>query len=247
MSLKDYNTGNARKLYLIQDFENWEYPDEIVFSSYRYGFENIAISSWLCDKVIQTGANCHLIKNGFDFDYFRCTIPIENKDKYKISMLYHNDIRKGCKYGLEALEIVKRRYPQLQAFLFGYPSRPKWLPDWIVYYQKPNKETHNKIYNECAINLAPSLLEGWGHTEGEAMMCGEAIVCTETLGFREMVKSGENGLPVPIKDYKAIADKIIFLIENDNCRIDIAKNGLISIQSFTWDKSYKKLKGLLLE
>lgn len=208
------------------------------------GFKNIVISSWLGNRVKKSGADYTLIKNGFDFNYFKLTNPIETRNPFHISMLYHWSSRKGCDFGLAALKKLKIKYPQLSATFFGTPNPPEDLPEWIEYCQKPDKDTHNRIYNESAIYLAPSLQEGWGLTVGEAMICGCAIVCTDTLGFKEMVVDGENGLIAPIGNAEALADKMESLLKDDCLRQEIAKRGNASIQQFTWDDSYNKLKKL---
>ncbi len=157
-------------------------------------------------------------------------------------MLYHYQERKGCVYGLKALKIVKERYPQLKAVFFGTPKRPSDLPDWISYYQCPDKETHNRIYNNSAIYLAPSLQEGWGLTVGEAMICGAVPVCTDTLGFHEMVTDGENGFIVPVKDVEKMAKRIILLIENDSLRFKLAHESVKTMSRFSWKESFIKLE-----
>lgn len=243
--LASYPIENSKKLYLIQGFETWSATEEYVYNSYKLGLKNIVISDWLAEKVKSVGADFTIIKNGFDFDYFQLSIPIEEKDKYSISMLYNKAKIKGCKYGLDALEIVRTKYPQLKANLFGVSKRPEGLPEWIMYYQCPDRETHNRIYNQSAIYLAPSLQEGWGLPVGEAMICGSVPVCTETLGFKEMVRDGVNGYIVPIKDSEALASKIVSLIEDDETRKKMAKRGNSDIKKFRWNLSYSKFKNLI--
>lgn len=243
MYLRNYS--QCKKLYLIQDYENWFVSDEVVNESYRYGFVNIAVSQWLKQKVSDAGADAFFIPNGFDFTYFNCLNSIEHRNTYHISMLYHKDERKGCKYGLEALEIIKAKFPNLKATLFGVSHRPTSLPKWIEYYRQPDRINLNRIYNDSAIYLAPSIQEGWGLTVGEAMICGAAVVCTDTLGFKEMVMNGTNGLIVPIADSKALANAIIKLMSDNSYRIQLAYRGHASIKNFTWDKSYDKFKSIL--
>ncbi len=243
--LSDYKLKNSKRLYLIQGFENWGVSDDYVYASYKLGLTNIVISDWLAKKVEFTGEKCHIIKNGFDFDYFKLTNDIKNRNTHRIAMLYHNFKNKGCEYGIKAILRLKQKYPDLQVVLFGTPERPQSLPQWIEYYQKPDRETHNAIYNQSSIYLAPSLQEGWGLTVGEAMICGCAIVCTDTLGFKEMIKDGYNGLIVPAKDVDAIVDKINLLFSDDSLRIRLAKQGTESIKRFSWNDSYQKLQGLI--
>lgn len=243
--LKYFDVPDGRRLYLIQDFENWGASDQEVLDTYRYGFKNIAISTWLKAKVEQTGADCTLIRNGFDFDYFRLTIPVDSRSPYAVSMLFHDELRKGCKYGIEALALVRSKYPQLKVLFFGYPERPADLPEWIEYYQCPDRETHNRIYNTSSIYLAPSLQEGWGLPVGEAMICGNAIVCTDTLGFQEMVTDGHEGLIVPTHDSRALADAMIRLIENPELRLRMAHASVQTISRFNWEESFHKFESLL--
>lgn len=243
--LKDYPVNLESKAYLIQGYEDWGMNKDDVNASYRFGFKNITISKWLHNKVATTGSESVIIKNGFDFNYFKLTTPIESRNKFTVSMLYHNDERKGCKFGIEALTKVKEIYPNLEVIFFGVPERPSNLPSWIQYFQTPDKNTHNKIYNASAIYLAPSLQEGWGLTVGEAMICGAAVICTDTLGFREMVENGKNGIIVPIQDTYSLVNAIKKLISDNNLRISLAKQGNEDIKEFTWSKSYKMLKKII--
>lgn len=243
--LKVYDLSDKHKLYLIQGFEAWGDPEETVYESYRLGLKNIAVSNWLKNKVESAGAQCTLIRNGFDFDYFRLTQPIDDRSPYTVSMMYSDDKKKGYEYGLEALCTVRNRYPQLKVMMFGTPERPADMPGWIDYYRQPDRDTHNRIYNSSSIYLAPSLQEGWGLTVGEAMICGNAIVCTDTLGFQEMVTDGKEGLIVPVKNSRALADALLKLIDNPELRLSMANTSVRTIASFSWEDSFRKFGSLL--
>lgn len=235
----------SKVIYIIQGFENWGVSDDYVYETYNFGFKNVVISQWLARLVESVNAKYTIIKNGFDFDYFNKYIPIEKKNPFTISMLYHPVERKGCKYGIEALVNVKQKFPSLRVILFGTSKRPTNIPAWIEYYKQPTRQTHNKIYNESAIFLAPSLQEGWGLTVGEAMICGAAIVCTDTLGYQEMVEDEKSALISPIKDSTSLEKNIIRLLEDNALRITLAQNGYQSIRHFTWNNSFNKLRQLL--
>lgn len=246
MYLKNYPIADSRKFYFIQAYENWgDVTDEKLRETYHYPFQKIVISNWLKRIMDEEQVACTVVPNGFDFNYFHQNIPMEKKERFRVAMLYHKMERKGCKYGLDALNIVKKRYPQLKVSLFGIPARPADLPDWYEYYQSPDRETHNRIYNESAIYLGCSSVEGWGLTVGEAMICGCAIVCTDNPGYLEMVKDGETALVSPVRDAKGLADHIERLFQNDVLRQQIASNGQQSIQKFSWDSSYFNLKRIL--
>lgn len=245
MYVKDYPTDN--KYYFIQGYENWgAVTDEKLRETYHYPLKKIVISRWL-QEIIENDERekCTLIYNGFNFNDFNEDIKICDKDKHCVTMLYHTMELKGTKYGLEALNIVKKEIPQLRANLFGTSPVPASLPEWITYNQLPNKEKLNEIYNNGAIFIGTSNVEGWGLPIGEAMICGAAVVCTDNKGYLEMAKDGETALVSPIKDPQALANNIIRLIKDDELRYRIARNGNLFIQQFTWDESYAKLKQTL--
>lgn len=172
-------------------------------------------------------------------------VPIKDKDKFMVSMLNHYDKRKGCSTSFSALNIVKQRYPQLEVNIFGTPARPASLPEWYHYYQSPSKEEHLRINNESAIYIAASVDEGWGLTIGEAMLCGQAVACTDNRGFREMAQDGITALLSPVNDAEALANNIISLIEDDEKRYEIANNGMEFIKTLSIDNSYRLFKTAL--
>lgn len=58
---------NIKKIYFIQDYEDWIYSKEIVQSTYSIGFVNIVISEWLKKIVDRYAINPSiLIKNSID-------------------------------------------------------------------------------------------------------------------------------------------------------------------------------------
>lgn len=243
--LADYNVSKNKCFYLIQGYEAWGVSEDFVNNSYKLGLQNIVISDWLKEKVEIAGSRCVVIKNAFDFDYFKLTEPIQSNKRCCISMLYHSDKIKGCEYGITAMRLLHESFPEIKFILFGKPKRPSDLPSWIKYYHCPDKYTHNKIYNDSIIYLAPSIQEGWGLTVGEAMICGAAIVCTDTLGFREMVQNGSNGIMVPSADSTALANAATDLIRNPKKRIRIASKGNSDIKKFDWEKSFQLFKSML--
>lgn len=244
MYLKDYPSD--QRYYFIQGYENWgDVTEETLRETYHYPLHKIVISNWLQQIIKEEGEDCAIVPNGFDFNYFRQTISFAQKDRYRITMLYHPQALKDCSCGFSALAIVKKRFPSLRVNLFGFPERPKHLPEWYEYTQRPDRDTHNRLYNEAAIFIGTSRIEGWGLPVGEAMICGAAVACTDNPGYLEMVKDGETALVSPIGDSERLAHNIIRLIEDDTLRLQIAQNGHAHIQRFTWDTSYQQFKAAI--
>ncbi len=245
--INEYPIEPKRKFYLIQDYENWG-PGlaEILEKTYHMQLNKIVISSWL-QKLLSDRYNeeSTLIQNGFDFSKFHITIPPSQKNKFNISALYHTMDRKRCGDTVAALMIVKNKLPQLTVSMFGVPQRPTELPEWFRYYQMPDVETHNRINNEAAIFVSASEIEGWGLTVGEAMICGQAVCCTDNDGHKEMAIHERTALLSPIRNPNALAMNVIRLLEDDSLRLSIAAEGYKFIKRFTWDDSYHKFKLLI--
>lgn len=245
-NIKRFNKKNC--FYLIQDYEKWNgVTDEYVMNSYKLGLNNIVISDGLEDIVKSTGFSAHKVYNGLDFEYFKMTNPIEKRKSYEVAMLYHTDDRKRCVDSFEALKMVKEKIPELHVNIFGTPNKPDFLPDWYTYYQKPNKEIHNFIYNTAAIFVAASKAEGMALPPAEAMQCGATLCCTDIPGFAIYAKQNATALTSPVLNPKALAENIIKLIQDNNLRITIAKNGHEFIKQFTMERAYNTLDKIIEE
>lgn len=245
--LMSYDIPDSRKIYFIQGYENWQMTDRQLRETYKYPFKKVVASKWLRDIVDKEGERSYLVPNGFSTKEYRLEIPIEDKNRYCISMLYHTAGMKNVELGFSALSKIKDKYPQLKVLLFGVYEKPQDLPEWYSYYQCPDIKEHNRINNEAAIYIGTSNSEGWGLTVGEAMLCGQAVACTDTKGYLEMAVDGETALVSPVGNVEAMASNIIRLIEDDNLRCRVARNGNERIQSFSLSNSYRQFKKVLLD
>lgn len=246
MYLNDYKIDASRKFYFIQGYENWgAVTDQKLRETYRYPSTKIVISRWLQKILASEGQESVFIPNGFDFEKFKIKTPIESKDKYAVTMVYHSMELKDCDLGFRAMEIVHQKYPQLKVHLFGLPAAPANLPDWYTYNQRPDAVKHCSLYDESAIFIATSRSEGWGLTVGESMQCGCAVCCTDIDGYKEMAIDNENALLSPVGDAEAMAANVIRLIEDDDLRYKIAENGHSTILKFNWNNSFENYKKLI--
>lgn len=242
----DKNKG--QKLYFIQDFENWVVSDEEVINTYKLNMKNIVISKWLKEIVDQYSVFPSVyIPNGIDLDVFGIDIPIHERNHYSIAMLYHKSEHKGSKYGLEVIYRLKEIYPDLEARIFGVPERPKNLPDWINYTKNATQAQLRKIYNNSAIFLCTSVIEGFGLTGAESMACGCALVSTAYKGVFEYAEDGKNALISPIKDVDSLVDNIVKLFSDNDLRIKIATQGVKDINKLSWEESVEKFNKVLEE
>ena len=131
---------------------------------------------------------------------------------------------KGIHEFVQAAKLVKEKYPETEFTVLGaidhanlgalseaelhqliqtniihYPGHVSNVSDWIA-------ENH--------IFVLPSYREGVPRSTQEAMAIGRAIITTDVPGCRETVVDGVNGFLVPKWNPEALAEKMIYFIEN---------------------------------
>ena len=135
---------------------------------------------------------------------------------------------KGVLEYLSACRMVRKQYPEVRCLLVGpfdtNPSALKlcdlqpFIDDGSVEYF--GEQTDVRPYlAQCSVYVLPSYREGTPKSVLEAMSCGKAIITTDAPGCRETVIEGKNGFLVPVKDDKAIAEKMLFLYQNHEKRV----------------------------
>lgn len=240
-----YNPSKGVKCYLIQHFEAWYFDKERVLNTWRAPLHKIVIAPWLEAIATQEHQEVTLIHNGLDFERFGLERPIEERNPYRVAMLYHTLKWKGCEVAIEALKQVKMSKPQLEVRMFGTPPKPK-LPDWIVYDRSPPQEKLKSIYNDASVFLSASFGEGWGLTIPEAMQCGCAVVCTQVDGH-DVAMHRHTALTSDVANPEQLAQHMIEMFENQELRIKLAKAGHQHVQQFTWERAFTALEQFLAQ
>lgn len=130
---------------------------------------------------------------------------------------------KGFREYAHAARLVKSKYPEVTFQLVG-PLDPSpdgicaeevelWQKHGWLNYLGPASDVRPFIAN-CHLYVLPSYHEGMPRTVLEAMAMGRPILTTDVPGCRETVLSGKNGFLVPKSDAAALAERIIWFIEN---------------------------------
>lgn len=235
----DYPSSKGHKFYLIQSYEIWGGPKERVDATWKAPLKKIVIAKWLYEKGLELGVppeEMIYIPNGINHEIFRLEKPIENRPP-RVAMMFSNAEWKGGPDGIKALELAREKFPNLQAILFGVGPRPIGLPKWIEYVKNPSqKYLVERIYNGSSIYLCPSHTEGFSLPPAEATASGCAVVATNSGGILEYAEHGRNALLSPPRDPEALAKNLMQLLENDDLRIKLAKEGHKRIKEYTWDK-----------
>lgn len=152
---------------------------------------------------------------------------------------------KGIGELVMAAKILNTKISQAKVILYGMPDPEnptsiskkqlqKWHDAGIIIWKGQCQDVA-KAYADCHIAVLPSYREGLPKTLLEAASSGRAIVTTDVPGCREVVKEQENGLLVPPRDSEALANALIFLIENRDLRINMGNHGRKRVEQYFAD------------
>jgi glycosyltransferase involved in cell wall biosynthesis len=136
---------------------------------------------------------------------------------------------KGHEYFLEAMAEVAQQIPSLRGLIVGESEN---TPLNQEYYRKLKSSVKSlKVDNKViftgfrsdvprlmaaldVVVLSSSLPEPFGRVVIEGMAAGKPVVATAAGGVLDIIEDGVNGLLVPCKDAKAMAQAIFWLLSN---------------------------------
>lgn len=98
-------------------------------------------------------------------------------------------------------------------------------------------DTKILYYKAADIFCLPSTMstECYPLTILEAMACGTPIIASNIGGISDAINEGENGLLVEPRNPESLAEAIINLLENEDIRRKMRKNGQKKIKDNSWD------------
>ncbi|MBO1926316.1 glycosyltransferase family 4 protein [Thiomicrorhabdus sp. 6S2-11] len=159
---------------------------------------------------------------GLDFEEY----PYRPVKSSNIRFLYIGRLlkEKGIFDFIAAAKLVKTQYPEAEFVVLGAidHTSPNALPEselhacmdsGLIEYPGQVDSVLEWIENSSVFVL-PSFREGVPRSSQEAMAVGRPILTTDVPGCRETVIEGENGFFVPAFDVDALAEKMIWFIEN---------------------------------
>jgi glycosyltransferase involved in cell wall biosynthesis len=110
------------------------------------------------------------------------------------------------------------------------------------------RENMQDVLAQSHVVCLPSLREGVPKVLIEAAACGRPIVATDAPGCREIVRHGENGLLVPLKNSAALADALRVMIQNPDVRLTMGRSGReIVVEEFSSERVISETLGVYRE
>jgi glycosyltransferase involved in cell wall biosynthesis len=112
----------------------------------------------------------------------------------------------------------------------------------------PNEEIPQYLASSDIYVSTSSSDAGLSAATAEAMACGLPVVVTDFGDNRRWVKDGENGFVVPLKEPKALAESITYLLKNEGARMEFGrKNREIIEEKNDYFREMQKIEGIYKE
>ena len=209
----------------------------------------IAVSSPARDFVSQYFEGPYdIIPNGVDVERYGDHIepfPWANDGTPRILFVGRfEESRKGFKYLLRALPLVRQQFPEARLVVVGM-GRPERFDSLIERYGLwgvdfkgfVSFEDKARYYASCDVACVPSTgNESFGYVVVEPMAAGKPVVATNIPGYASVVTSGQNGLLVTPKDPQALALGLVRVLADRELRTRLGSNGRLSAQQYAWPR-----------
>ena len=224
------------------DIDNY-YP----FQS-KIGKKFIRTAIGVCDSVIAvshesarqlkniTGSpKISVIPNAIDtsvFNQSNCSAEDDSQTDGTIRLLFVGAVGKlkGERDLIKALAILRDSKPNLKVSFLGHGAEnlkgyceELGVIDFVEYLGAVSMSERIRFFQKADIFVLPTYAEAMPMSVIEAMAAGLPVISTPVGGIPELIEDGVNGLLFSPGDSEALAEKISFLLNNKNLRIELGR------------------------
>jgi len=189
-----------------------------------------------------------IIPNGVNIEHFSPEVsPIDEFCDGKLNILFVGRLekRKGLNYLIEAYKQVKQEIPDSRLIVVGPGTRLRRkyeryirrsrLKD-VVFIGYTSYAELPRYYKTADIFCAPATgRESFGIVLLEAMAVGKPIVASNIEGYAGVVTHGVDGLLVPPKDNRKLAQALISLMTDESYRQQMGAKGKAKAEEYSWE------------
>ncbi|WP_035649062.1 glycosyltransferase family 4 protein [Flavobacterium sp. ASV13] len=160
------------------------------------------------------------------------TSDLKNK---KVIAIARNSYEKGLDRLIVIWEKVSEKHPDW--ILDIYTDEIESLEKRPNINYLPFVKNIEEKYSESSIYVMTSRSEGFPMVLLEAMAVGLPCIAFDCpIGPKTIIKNGENGFLIPVNDFKMYAEKLSFLIENEEVRLEFGRNTKLTSENYSVEK-----------
>ena len=219
----------------IYDTLKWKVIRAVVSAMYKKSFKisqkvfflnEDDKEEFICRKLVKADKGEIVHGVGVNLEKFKYTSIEEHRSFLMVARMLET---KGIYEYANAARIVKQKYPDAKFGYLGGEGTVKvedikeYIDDGSLEYYGETSDVKS-YYEKATVCVLPSYREGFGLVNAEGGAVGRAVITCNTNGTKDTVKDGYSGFLVPVKDVNAIAEKMIYFIENPDKAVEMGIN-----------------------
>jgi alpha-maltose-1-phosphate synthase len=153
-------------------------------------------------------------------------------------------LRKGVQYLLQAFKRLQHPRKSLtfagarnQDFIALMKERSLWPTDARVLGHVP-QHLLKLVMGRSHVLVLPSIEDGFGLVQAQAMACGCPVVSTEHTGAADLFCDGKEGFIVPVRQPEAIAASLQRLADDPALRLGMSKAAVARVKQLGGWRDY---------
>lgn len=196
----------------------------------------------------------YVVEN-FDKSEYRRKLNLENED-FVILVLSELNKNKNHIQLIKAMSKLKDKYPNIKALFAGVGPLEEEIKSQIKNYGLENniqllgwRNDVKELINSCDVVGLFSKREGLGKCLLEGMICGKAVIATNTRGPKELIVNDENGFLFEIDEHEETIKSIEKIYKDKSLKAKFEYNGkkkadkyLVENVLFQLDEIYKSIE-----
>jgi phosphatidylinositol alpha-mannosyltransferase len=196
-----------------------------------------------------------IVPNGLDVERFAHpeTVPDGVPEGRRLLWVSRLDPQKGFRVLVQAFALLAREHRDLSLLVAGdgrdrhaigalsAPDRARVVMLGAVRH----KDLPSWFYGAADAFVAPATgQESFGYILVEAMAAGVPVVASDIAGYREVVRSGIEGLLVPPGDPAALAEAVSRVLSDPVLAARLSEAGRMRAAAFGWDRVVPRIEAI---
>lgn len=199
-----------------------------------------------CCEWINPSVKYHYVQETMRSEFYEGKWNYDACEKHSIFMSQGGYPIKGLHLALEALFMLKMKYPDVRLYIAGsdiihyngfaqkirktYYAQyimdliEKWdLKDEVIFLGPQKAQEMKKRYLSSNVFISPSLIENSPNSIGEAMLLGIPIVASDVGGVSSLIRHDENGFLYPADAPYMLSHYIDRIFEDEKLAIKVSE------------------------
>jgi phosphatidylinositol alpha-mannosyltransferase len=156
-----------------------------------------------------------------------------------------DESRKGFKYLLDAMALVRQQFPEARLVVVGTGRRERYegrierrlLDRTVEFHGYIESEILPRYYASCDVLCVPSTRnESFGIVLLEGMAAGRPVVASAIAGYASVLTHEREGLLVPPEDPTALALALVRLLADSGLRARLGDAGRATAARYDWPR-----------